>query len=128
MRELITKGVCISVKSDFRGASGKRQQYKYIFDYHVTIENRNNYAIQILNRYWFIFGSNLKISEINGEGVIGKKPKIEPFEQFSYSSCSFLTAELGYMEGYYGVLNLEDDSTFDADIPRFELIADWKLN
>jgi len=32
------------------------------------------------------------------------------------------------MEGYYQMMNLEDNSVFDADIPRFELIADWKLN
>jgi ApaG protein len=128
MRKLVTKGVSVSVQSSFRGTSGKKQQFKYIFDYKITIQNLNAYDVQIMNRYWFIFGSNLKISEINGEGVVGQTPKLEQNEQFTYSSCSFLTSEMGYMEGYYGVLNLEDNGVFEVDIPRFELIADWKLN
>jgi len=128
MRKLITKGVGVTVRSSFRGTSGKKQLFKYIFDYEVTIQNFNDHEVQIMNRYWFIFGSNLKISEINGEGVVGQTPKLKKNEKFSYASCTFLTAEMGYMEGYYGVLNLEDKKIFEVDIPRFELIADCKLN
>lgn len=128
MRQSTTHGVSVSVESSFRGTSGKKQQFKYVFDYKITIQNLNPYEIQILSRYWFVFGCNLRISEINGEGVVGQTPKLKTNEIFTYSSCSFLTSEMGYMEGYYSLLNLEDHSLFEIDIPRFELIADWKLN
>ena len=128
MHTLVTQGVRVSVQSSFRGTSGKKNQVKYIFDYKVTIHNLNNFEIQILNRYWFIFGSDLKLSEVNGEGVVGQTPKIAPNQQFTYSSCSFLTSEMGYMEGFYQVINTEDNLPFEVSVPRFELIADWKLN
>ena len=128
LRQKTSNGIKIEVETSFRGSSGKKNQFKCVFDYKINIQNLNPFPVQVVGRYWFIFASNLKISEINGEGVVGQTPKLKPNEVFTYSSCSFLTSEMGYMEGYYQIMNLENNSVFDADIPRFELIADWKLN
>ena len=42
--------------------------------------------VQLLRRHWFIQDSGSPIKEVEGEGVIGQTPIIEPGEQFEYNS------------------------------------------
>jgi ApaG protein len=96
--------------------------------YFITIENKGNYAVQLLSRHWDIFDSNGEKREVDGEGVIGETPIIEPGEKYEYNSGCNLLTDLGYMKGYYNMKRLMDDTLFKAVIPQFDLVVPAKLN
>ena len=74
-----------------------------------------------------IFDENLPAvagdQEVEGEGVVGVQPRLEPGEVHEYESYCVLRSPEGHMEGYYELVR-DDGATFRAEIPRFELRAE----
>lgn len=100
----------------------------YAFGYTVTIENRSGHAVQLVARHWNILDS-LKNSEIvDGEGVIGRKPVIEPGKSHVYSSGYLLASPIGAMQGHYNVLNLGTSKGFEVKTPTFKFAAPFAMN
>ena len=64
---------------------------------------------------------------VDGEGVIGKKPIIEPGDFFEYKSFCPLNTNFGYMKGFY-TLRDEKGKVFKAQIPQFGLISPSFIN
>lgn len=128
METLMTKGIQITVEPHFQINSKHEADQKFLFTYEIEISNQSQSSVQLLERYWTIFDSLAGIQTVNGPGVIGKKPVLEPGESFEYASWCPLHSEIGYMEGYYLMQNLDDGSYFEVWIPRFMLIASYKLN
>ncbi|HTN39269.1 MAG TPA: ApaG domain, partial [Arachidicoccus sp.] len=81
-----------------------------------------------INRYWRIFDSNGTTQEVEGEGVVGAQPYIEPEKSFQYVSGCSLSSEMGRMEGDYLMENQDTKERFKVFIPAFDLIAPAKLN
>lgn len=128
VQTLVTKGVKISVETFFQHEYSNAKENKYIFTYKIFIENNNPYSVQLLRRQWFIFDSNGTYREIEGEGVIGQQPIIEPGDAHTYLSWSQLETEMGQMYGTYQMINIENAKIFDVEIPIFQLIVPGKLN
>ncbi len=128
MQTLITSGVKISVENFYQDDYSNPLESKYVFAYRITIENLNAFSIQLMRRHWFIIDSNTVAKEVEGEGVIGKQPTLNPGEVHQYISWSELQTEVGKMYGYYLMKDLSTDSLFKVSIPEFKLIAPFKLN
>ena len=73
-----------------------------------------------MTRYWRITDSDGRVQEVNGSGVVGQNPVLEPGGRFEYTSGAPLTTPSGMMQGVY---RLEDEAgaTLDARIPLFAL-------
>ena len=99
-----------------------------MFAYKVTIENNTDKAIKLLKRHWNIFDSIGEFREVDGIGVVGKQPILEPMEVHQYVSGCNLKSEIGRMYGDYLMERVEDGKNFRAMIPQFELVAPLKLN
>ena len=69
----------------------KNYKMHYAFGYTITIENQSKDAVQLTSRHWKIYDSLNDIEQLDGEGVIGKKPVIEPGESHTYNSGCLLT-------------------------------------
>jgi len=123
-----TENIEISVRSAYLSEHSIPRENHYFFVYFITIENKGSYAVQLLNRHWDIVDSNGEKRQVDGEGVIGETPIIEPGERYEYNSGCNLLTEIGYMKGYYTMKRLMDDSLFQATIPQFELVVPSKLN
>jgi len=93
---------------------------RYVFAYRITITNESESTVQLLRRHWFITESNGAVREVEGEGVVGEQPTIEPGESHEYTSGAVLELPSGNMYGTYQMLR-EDGTAFDARIPKFEL-------
>ena len=78
METLITQGIKVSVLPSYQAAYSRPAQNRYIFAYHITIENQSTDTVQLLRRHWFIWDSNGTIREVEGEGVIGQQPVLDP--------------------------------------------------
>jgi ApaG protein len=128
MTRAVTEGVEISVETKFLDDHSDPMERFYFFLYTITIENKNDFTIQLQKRHWYIFDSNGDRREVEGEGVVGEKPVLEPGGKYTYSSGCNLATELGKMRGTYSMLRLLDGKKFEVNIPEFYLEAPQKLN
>ena len=128
MTSLITEGVQVSVETFYQEEYSNPLQGEYMFAYRVEIENYNSFPVQLHRRHWFIFDSNTTRREVEGEGVVGVQPVILPGETYRYVSGCNLKTELGKMQGYYNMENVENREAIQVKIPAFKMIAPVKLN
>ena len=124
----ISQGVKISVETFYQPDYSNPLSGEYMFAYCITIENHNAHPVKLLRRHWNIFDSNGSWKEVDGEGVIGVQPVIQPGEQYQYVSGCNLKTEMGKMSGFYLMENLNNHTLFEANIPLFEMIAPFKGN
>ena len=85
-----------------------------------AIENNSNEASQLLNRHWIITDGQGDIEEVQGPGVVGQQPRIQPGEGFRYSSGAILKTPVGVMQGKYEFVT-DAGHHFDVEIPQFSL-------
>ena len=128
MGTLTTKGIKISVVTTYHQEHSEPAKYKYIFSYHITIVNESPHTVQLLRRHWFIFDSNGSHREVEGEGVIGKKPVLQPGDSHEYTSWCPLITGIGRMQGTYLMRREIDNEEFRVQIPEFHLIVPALMN
>lgn len=124
----ISEGVNISIETFYQPEYSNPVSCEYMFAYRITLENNNSFPVQLLRRHWYIFDSNAEHREVEGEGVIGIQPIINPGKKYQYVSGCNLRSELGKMHGMYFMENSNNKQTFIIKIPAFEMIAPSKLN
>lgn len=124
----ITNDIKITVETLYQDEQSDPENEHFMFAYRIEIENLSGYAIQLLSRKWSIFDSNGTVREVEGEGVVGQQPVIEPGTSHAYISGCNLKTELGSMQGHYVMQRLVDETLFNVNIPRFELVVPYKLN
>lgn len=128
MTRKISEGIIVHVDSYYQAEYSNPANSEYMFAYKVTINNNNNFPVKLLSRHWFIFDSNGSQREVEGEGVIGVQPVLNPGNSYEYISGCNLRTEMGKMHGTYLFENLRTKKTFTAVIPPFEMISPFKLN
>ena len=128
MASAISEGIEVNVETFYQADYSNPLNQEFMFAYKITLENHNNFTVQLLNRHWYIFDSNGELREVEGEGVVGVQPILEPGQQFQYVSGCNLKTEIGKMQGYYNLQNLNTLQDFKVKIPPFNLIAPQKNN
>lgn len=93
---------------------------RYFFAYQVVIRNVGAITAQLKTRHWIITDSNEKVQEVRGDGVVGEQPRLEPGEQFTYTSAAIIETPVGSMHGSYQMIS-DEGVEFDAVIPPFSL-------
>ncbi|MCJ8211766.1 Co2+/Mg2+ efflux protein ApaG [Mucilaginibacter sp. RS28] len=124
----ITDGVRVSVETQYQPEYSNPAGDHYMFAYKINIENLSNYTVQLLRRRWDIFDSNGTHREVEGEGVVGEQPVIEPGQSHEYVSGCNLKTDMGIMKGAYQMVRTMDNSVFNVEIPEFYMIAPYRLN
>jgi len=124
----ITKGIKVSVETEYQPAYSSPSQYHYVFTYRITIENHSEYTIQLLRRHWHIFDAGFTQREVEGEGVVGQQPVLEPGQAHQYVSGCNLKSGIGKMIGTYLMERVVDGVTLQVNIPEFTMIAPLRLN
>jgi len=99
-----------------------------VFSYLIRIENQSNDTIKLLRRHWFICDGNYDEREVEGQGVVGEQPILEPGDTFEYQSWCPIISEFGYMGGYYTFNSVEKHENFIVEIPTFLLLPNYVLN
>jgi ApaG protein len=118
-----TEDITVHVHSLFLERHSIPMNHKFVFAYFIRIENHGTDTVQLLRRHWYIANIDTEaIEEVEGEGVVGRQPVIEPNEAHEYSSFSSLESFEGSMEGTYR-FKRENGEEFDVTIPKFLLRA-----
>jgi ApaG protein len=117
-----TRDVTVRVAVSFLPEQSEPGKGRWFWAYHIRIENEGERSIQLISREWSIVDGRGGRHEIQGEGVVGEQPVIDPGGAFDYVSGCPLTTPTGFMEGRYNMI-AEDGRGFSVTIPRFPLVA-----
>jgi ApaG protein len=128
MIQQVTRGIKISVQTSFEGTFYKNYKMHFAFNYVITIENQSKDYVQLNTRHWRIKDSLSRTEQVDGEGVIGKKPVLKPGQSHSYQSGCLLSSPFGNMSGFYNMVNFTTSNQFSVIIPAFKLSAPFALN
>jgi ApaG protein len=128
MANKISEGVEIGVETFYQPDYSNPLAGEYMFAYRISIENHNNFPVKLHRRHWHIFDSNGNYREVEGEGVVGVQPTLQPGERYQYVSGCNLRTEMGKMHGEYVMENLNNKKTFQVNIPVFEMIVPFKMS
>jgi ApaG protein len=128
MIQQVTRGIKISVETEYEGSFLKDSILHYAFTYRIQIENQSKSSVQLLTRHWKIIEALNKTQCVNGDGVVGKKPVINPGEIHKYKSGCLLTSAVGAMKGAYIMIDFSSTKKFNVEIPPFKLSAPFVLN
>lgn len=89
------------------------------FVYFITIHNDSAETVTIKGRKWVVTDARGETIVVEGDGVVGKTPRIEPGEHFSYNSYHTIGADSAAEGAYIGVT--DDGAPVLVRIPRFEM-------
>jgi ApaG protein len=128
MVQAITQGVKVSVETEYQPAYSSPSQYHYVFTYRITIENQSEFTVQLLSRRWRIADAGYPARLVEGDGVVGQQPVLEPGQLHQYVSGCNLKSGLGKMAGEYVMERIVDGIRINVQVPSFHLIAPMRLN
>ena len=124
----VTKGIRVTTRVKFKEEYSEPNKSYFVFFYRITIENFNDFEVQLLRRHWDIFDSNGIKTVVDGEGVIGEKPILAPGELYTYESACNLESGMGSMGGFYELMKTENGELFQSEIPEFVMEVPYMLN
>lgn len=115
-----TGDVTVSVKPIFLPHQSAPDERRWVWAYHVRIENHGEDDIQLISRHWHITDAAGHMIEVRGDGVVGEQPRLRPGESFEYTSGTPLSTPSGIMWGTYQMVTHAGEP-FDVVIPTFSL-------
>lgn len=125
--EAITRGVRVSVESEYAADRSEPSDQRWFFLYTITIDNQSQDTVQLLTRHWIITDGEGQVEEVRGPGVVGQQPVLPPGESFTYTSGCPLTTSFGTMEGTYQMIT-RGGERFDAKIAPFTLSEPYTVH
>lgn len=92
----------------------------HCFVYFITIHNGTELAVTIKARKWVVTNQRGEVMALEGEGVVGQTPTIEPGGAFNYNSFHLLDTPGAVAEGSYLGLDALGRRVL-ARIPKFQM-------
>ena len=120
MYQATTRSIEVTVTPSYQEEQSSPGENRYVWAYHIRIENRGTETVQLLNRYWHITDSLGHVEEVRGPGVVGEQPVLRPGEAYEYTSGCPLSTPSGIMVGSYEMESVGGER-FDVDVPAFSL-------
>ena len=128
MSSLISSGILITVETAYQADVSEPLRQHFVFAYRITIENKNDFPVRLMRRYWNIIDSNGERKQVEGDGVVGVQPTILPGEHYQYVSACHLQSDIGMMTGQYQMMNVNTRQTFRCTIPAFVMQSTERMN
>ena len=92
----------------------------YCFVYFLSIHNDTDLAVTIKGRKWVVTNERGEITAVEGAGVVGQFPTIDPGDKFSYNSFHLVDTRTAVAEGSYLGMDASGRTVLTR-IPRFQL-------
>ena len=89
------------------------------FVYFITVRNDSPYPVTIRARKWVVRQHDGETIVVEGDGVVGQTPRLQPGEAFSYNSYHTIGANSEASGALFG--EREDGSMFFTRIPAFRM-------
>ncbi len=124
--EEVTRNIRVAVEPNFLEDQSEPEESRYLWSYHITIENKSAETVQLLSRYWRITDSRGRVREVRADGVIGEQPILKPGQMFEYTSGAPLETPSGFMTGTYR-MRVASGESFEIGIPMFALESPYEV-
>ncbi len=115
-----TRAIEVTVQPIYLDDQSEPDEGRFVWAYHIRIENHGGETVRLRNRHWRITDGNGQRQEVRGAGVVGEQPTLHPGEIFEYTSGTPLATPSGIMVGSYEMETAEGD-IFDVAVPAFSL-------
>jgi len=127
--QAMSQGVQVNVVARYSEEHSDPERPLWFFLYTITISNRGDRPVQLINRHWEITDGNGHVEHVRGPGVVGKQPVLSPGESFEYTSGCPLPTPFGFMRGEYEMLLTGTSEMFAAEVAGFPLrVSEDTLN
>ena len=122
-----TEGIEVRVRSIYLEQRSDPTHHHWMYAYQVTVRNVGDAPARLVSRHWIITNAHGVQDHVEGPGVVGETPRLEPGASFEYTSGCPLDTDMGTMHGTYQMVR-DDGSTFDAEVAPFTLAPPYALN
>ena len=116
-----TRSIRVAVQPFYLEDQSEPDEGRFVWAYRVRIHNNGTEAVQLMSRTWHITDGRGHMMTVEGQGVVGDQPVIEPNECFEYTSGTPLETPTGFMQGLYHMVASSSGESFDVVIPTFSL-------
>ena len=124
--DVTTEGIRVRVSAQYLPEQSAPDRRQFLFVYRVRISNEGDEWAQLLSRRWVITDGNGEVNVVEGSGVVGEQPELEPGTHHEYMSGCPLPTTWGTMEGHF-VMRRENGEQFHAEVGRFFLAKNTEL-
>jgi ApaG protein len=94
------------------------------FVYFISIHNDSALTVTIRGRKWVVREAGGEVTVVEGEGIVGQTPVIEPGGHFSYNSYHVTAADASVSGAFFGETALGE--RIFTRIPEFQLeVPNW---
>ena len=118
----LTRGFRVAVAPSYLPEHSEPEAGRFVFGYRIRVTNESRQRARLLGRRWLIVDDAGERQEVQGEGVVGQQPTLDPGQTFVYSSFCPLPTPKGTMEGAY-TMQADGGATFEIEIGRFFLLG-----
>lgn len=118
--DTLTDGIRVRVAAELVDQGTSDDGDVWLYAYRVIISNEGDQPATLRRRHWIIRDAEGRQEEVEGPGVVGEEPRLEPGDAHEYQSACPLLTHWGTMEGSY-TMERDDGHRFDANIGRFFL-------
>ncbi len=116
-----TAGITVRVRPQYLPDQSDPEARRFVWAYHVTVENHSPDVVQLISRHWIITDALGRHEEVRGPGVVGETPVLKPGEGFRYTSSCPLPTPSGVMAGSYQMVS-DKGQGLTVVIPTFPLV------
>jgi ApaG protein len=122
-----TRGIRVEVRSAYIPERSNPAENRWFFTYTIRITNEGPEAARLISRHWIITDGDGGVEEVRGPGVVGEQPRLEPGQDYEYTSACPLGTNFGTMHGTYR-MTTDEGREFDAEIAPFPLAEPYAIN
>ena len=94
----------------------------HCFAYYITILNEGQETVTVRGRKWGVTESSGEVIAVEGDGLVGEFPALEPGEHFSYNSYHMIRSSRAIAQGSYLGITANGEPVV-VGIPSFELVV-----
>ncbi len=116
-----THDICVSALPLYLEDQSDPKEEHFVWAYTIHVENHGDKTVQLINRHWEVTDSHGQTQHVDGAGVVGEQPTLEPGQGFQYTSGTVLATASGYMVGSYEMEDKASGARFMVEIPAFSL-------
>ena len=120
MYTAVTHDIQVTVLPEYMEDRSDPDEGRFFWAYTVEITNLGRGEVQLIARHWVITDAVGRIEEVEGLGVVGEQPVLNPGQTFRYTSGCPLTTPSGVMSGTYRMVG-GDGRSLKIEIPAFSL-------
>lgn len=120
--ECVTDGIRVEAAPAYVPEHSHPACNQYDFAFQILIRNEGDQSVRLVSRHWVAIDADGERQDVQGDGVGGRRPVLEPGEEFEYINHCSLTTKWGTLEGEF-VFELPNGTRFSAPVKRIYLTA-----